>query len=126
MQTKSAKAKGRRLQNWVKACLLFWDFGLYNGDIRTAIIGEQGVDVKIIRNKQHLFPYKIECKSQKNGFSAVYKAYTQCEKHVLETDGEICIGEPLVIIKQDRQKPLAVMDAEYFIKLYDRRLHAKR
>ena len=111
MQTKSAKAKGRRLQNWVKYQLTDWLFS--PSDITVAIMGETGADVKIVKAKHCRFPFKIECKSQKDGFSAVYKAMSQCKNH----PGK---GEPLVIIKQDRQKPLAIVDAEYFIKEYRR------
>jgi len=115
MQTKSAKAKGRRLQNWIRNLLLCW-LPDVNGDedVTVAIMGEKGVDVKIVSGLQQFFPFKIECKSQKDGFSALYKAYKQCKNH----PGK---GEPLVFIKQDRQRPLAVLDAEYFIKEYRRR-----
>ncbi len=116
MLTKSAKAKGRLLQNWVRTQIAFW-IGLENSDVTTAIMGEKGADVKIIKEKQHLFPMKIECKSQKTGFSSVYKAYSQCINH----PGR---GEPLVIIKQDRQEPLAILDATYFFREW--RQHDKK
>ena len=113
MLTKSAKAKGRLLQNWVREQLIF--FLLFKEDeISTAVMGEKGADVKIVPDSQCWFPYLIECKSQKRGFSAVYDAYEQCENH----KGR---GEPLVFIKQNRKKPLAIVDAEYFI----RRLHGR-
>lgn len=112
MQIKSAKAKGRRLQNYISWTIRQW-IGLTEEDVTVAIMGEKGADVKIIKEKQFMFPYKIECKSQKEGFSPVYKALKQCQNH----PGK---GEPLVIIKQDRQRPLAVLDAEYFIKEYRR------
>jgi hypothetical protein len=112
MQIKSAKAKGRRLQNWVRD-ELFLALGISFDDITTAIMGESGVDVKLTKDKRYLFDFKIECKSQKDGFSAVYKAYNQCKNH----SGK---GEPLVIIRQDRHRPLAVLDAKFFIKEYRR------
>lgn len=112
MLTKSAKAKGRNLQNWVRDTLII-ALDLNAEDITTAIMGEKGADVRLVPNNQYMFNYIIECKSQKTGFSAVYSAMSQCECH----PGK---GEPLVIIKQDRQRPLAVLDAEYFIKEYRR------
>lgn len=114
MLTKSAKAKGRNLQNWVRDQIIFF-LHLTEAEVTTAIMGEKGADVKIIPDSQCWFPYIIECKSQKKGFSAVYNAYEQCEGH----KGR---GEPLVIIKQNRKKPLAIVDAEYFI----RSLHGKQ
>ena len=113
MQIKSAKAKGRKLQNLIRSYLIFW-LCLDDEDVTTAIMGEKGADVKIVLSKRNMFRYKIECKSQKKGFSAVYKAYKQCEKHPGDE-------EPVLFIKQNRQKPLAILDAEYFIKEYRRK-----
>ena len=113
MQVKSAKAKGRKLQNLIQSYLIFW-LCLTDEDVTTAIMGQMGPDVIILHPKhKQLFNYKIECKSQKNGFSAVYKAYQQCVNHKGDE-------EPLLFIKQDRQKPLAILDAAYFIKEYRR------
>lgn len=108
MNTKSAKAKGRKLQNWVRERLLF-HLGLEDDEVTTAIMGEGGVDVKLLKTKQYLFDYVIECKSQKSGFTAVYKAMRQCVCHTGS-------GEPLVVIKQDRERPLVILDAEYFFR----------
>ena len=113
MLVKSAKSKGRLAQNWVRDTILKVFLQLTNEDVRTAIMGETNADIKLSAKARKLFPYKIEVKSQKKGFSAVYNAYLQCENHKE-------MGEPLVIIKQDRQKPLAIVDAEHFIKEYRR------
>ena len=110
MQTKSAKAKGRRLQNWVKAHILFWNPGLIDSDVRTAIMGETNADIKLSSKAFKRFKYKVECKNRKGGFKFIYDCYQQCINHKEK-------GEPLLIIKMDRQKPLAVVDAEYFINL---------
>ncbi len=109
MQVKSAKAKGRRLQNWVrdKITEAFFPF-IHPDDVSCALMGETGADVKLTRTARHLFPFKIECKAQKNGFTPLYKAMAQCTKHA-------GTGEPLVFIRQDRQPTLAIVDAEYFI-----------
>jgi len=115
MQVRSAKAKGRIFQNWVRDTILTTFLHLTNEDVRCAIMGETNADIKLSSRALKVFPYKIEAKSQKKGFSAVYNAYEQCEKHKE-------IGEPLVIIKQNKKKPLAIMDAEYFIRReYDKR-----
>ena len=58
------------------------------------------------------FPYSIECKNQEA--VNVWKAYEQSQEN--------CKGyEPLVIIKRNRVKPLALVDAEYFIRLHNDR-----
>ncbi len=114
MQIKSAKGKGRLAQNWVRDLILDKFLQFTSDDVRTAIMGETNADIKLSAKALGLFFYRIEVKSQKKGFSAVYNAYEQCENHKEK-------GEPLVIIKQNRKKPLAIVDAEYFI----RRLHGR-
>ena len=47
MKTRSAKAKGRRLQNKIRDLLLEEFKELEPDDIRTAIMGETGEDIKL-------------------------------------------------------------------------------
>ena len=54
-----------------------------------------------------VFNYTVECKNRKA--IAVYKDYEQAKTH-----GAI---EPLVILKQNLSKPLALVDAEHFLDL---------
>jgi hypothetical protein len=49
--------------------------------------------------------YTIECKNRKA--IAVFKDYEQAKTH-----GQV---EPLVILKQNNSKPLALVDAEHFL-----------
>ena len=106
MQTRSRKSKGVRLQNWVRDILIDF-FGLKAGDIKPAIMGESGADVIVHPSFKHLIPWSIECKNQE-ALKGIYKIYDQSLQHDQ--------GEPLVIIKMNRRKPLAIMDAEYFFK----------
>ena len=53
-----------------------------------------------------LWPLSIECKSRKA--IAVYKDYEQAKSNCPEG------AEPLVVIKQNRSKPLVIVDAEWF------------
>lgn len=78
-------------------------------------MGENGADVILSSSALKKFPYAIEAKSRRTGFTPVYQAYEQALSHQ-KTHG----GEPLVVIKQDRQKPLAIIDLQYFIKLQGR------
>lgn len=57
-------------------------------------------------------PYNIECKNLNK--IAVYKYYEQAESH-----GSL---EPLVVIKANRKKPLAIVDLKHFLYLL---YHAK-
>ena len=54
-----------------------------------------------------LFNYTVECKNRKA--IAVYKDYEQAKTHGAT--------EPLVILKQNLSKPLALVDAEHFLDL---------
>ena len=65
MNTRSAKAKGRRLQNEICRMLLeHFKENLQEGDLRPAIMGETGEDIKRSPLAKKIFPYSIECKNQ--------------------------------------------------------------
>ena len=110
MKTKSAKAKGRKLQDWVKEKLVEYigDLGEnLEENITTAVMGASGADVKFSPQTQHLFPFSIECKNQEK--LNVYDAYDQA----CANSGD---HEPILFMKKNRTKALAVVDAEWFIK----------
>jgi hypothetical protein len=116
MKTSSRKAKGRLLQKYVLE-LLVKAFGFTEDDVRSAIMGETGADVKLSRKAKRKFPYEIECKNQEI-FSNVYKAYDQAKSHGPD--------EPLVVIKMNRRKPLAILDFETFLKVSNDRNSARK
>jgi hypothetical protein len=62
------------------------------------------------RAAREKFPYSIECKNQES--LNIWKAYEQAT----ENSGNY---EPIVFIKRNNQKPLVVVDAEYFVRLHD-------
>lgn len=107
MKTSSAKAKGRRLQQWVAEKLLV-HLHLGERDARSTSMGDSGTDVKLSEKAFKMFPYDIECKNQER--VNIWDAYEQASVRA--------IGEPLVIIKRNRSVTLAIVDAEYFIKLH--------
>lgn len=109
MKTSSRKAKGRWLQNYVLKELVRV-FGFTEDDIRTAIMGETGADVKLTKKARQSFPYSIECKNQQ-AFSGVYKAYEQATGH-----GD---DEPLLVLKMNRKPVLAVVRFDHFLGLYN-------
>jgi hypothetical protein len=71
-------------------------------------MGQQGEDVQLSPAARKLLPVTIECKARKN--IAVYSYYDQASENAPTG------MEPLVIIKADRKKPLAVVDAEFFLR----------
>ena len=105
MKTSSAKSKGRRLQQWVR-CLLISTFDLEPDDVHSRSMGAGGEDVMLSPKARAIFPYSIECKNVEK--LNLWEAWKQAEANA----GGY---EPLLIIKRNRQKPLAVVDAENFI-----------
>ena len=66
MSTRAAKAKGRRLQNEVRELLEESFPDLEEGDIRTAIMGQNGEDIILSPAARKKIPYSIECKNQES------------------------------------------------------------
>ena len=64
MRSRSRKNKGKRLQNKVRDILLEAFQDLEQDDIRSAIMGESGEDIKLSPAARKLIPYSIECKNQ--------------------------------------------------------------
>tara|TARA_R110002020_G_scaffold267349_1_gene482475 strand:- start:39 stop:395 length:357 start_codon:yes stop_codon:yes gene_type:complete len=113
--TRSRKAKGRALQNFVVSKLLEYAPALEQDDIKGAIMGETGMDIKLSPAAYKRYPLKIECKNQEK-FKGIYSIYSQAEEH----KGK---GEPLVILKMNRKKPLVMMDLDFFLDIYKRSVY---
>ena len=110
MKTSSAKAKGRKLQQWF-ASIMVKTLNLHEEDLESRPMGSQGEDIIMGRESREKFPYSLECKNQEA--VNVWKAYEQAESN--------CKGyEPLVVIKRNRSKPLVLVDAEHFVKLHEK------
>ena len=104
MNTQSAKAKGRRLQQWVRDKLI--DKGLKEDDVQSRSMGAGGEDIMLSSEAKNYFPYGIECKNQEK--VSIWSAYDQAESNCGKC-------QPLLIIKKNGRKPLAIVDADFFI-----------
>ena len=109
MKSRSAKNKGKRLQNSVRDLILEKFQQLEEDDVRSITMGDSGEDILLSPAARKLFPFSVECKNQEK--LNIWSAYDQAESN----SGNY---EPLVVIKRNRQKPLVVLDAEYFMKLH--------
>ena len=109
MKTSSAKQKGRKFQQWVRDQLIE-TLDIHREDIESRSMGSQGEYLSMARAGREKFPYSIECKNQES--LNIWKAYEQAESN----SGDY---EPIVFIKRNNQKPLVVVDAEYFVRLHD-------
>ena len=108
MKTQSAKAKGRRLQQWVVQQLIE-TFDIHPEDIKSCSMGAGGEDVQMARSAREKFPYSVECKNVEK--LNVWDACDQAKANA----GDY---EPMVIMKKNGKKPLVVIDAEHFIRLF--------
>lgn len=109
MKTQSAKAKGRELQKHVVKRIYEYFPMLREGDVKSTSMGAGGEDVQLSPAARDLLPLSFECKSNKR--HAVYKIMDQAESNA----GDY---EPVAVIKQNRSKPLAIVDLDYFLSLH--------
>mgnify|MGYP003316000854 CR=1 FL=1 len=107
MKTQSAKAKGRRFQQWVRDKLIEV-LNIHPEDIESRSMGAGGEDLIMSRSARDKFPYSIECKNQEklNIWSSLEQAEENAQK-----------GKPVLIFKRNRSKTYAVLQLEDFIEL---------
>ena len=108
MKTQSAKAKGRRLQQWMRD-LLIEELRIHPEDIESRSMGAGGEDLIMARAARAKFPYSIECKNQEK-MKYLWDAYEQAVNNSNNL-------EPMVVLKINNKKPLVLIDAEHFFKL---------
>ena len=109
MKTQSAKAKGRRLQQWVRD-LLIEKLDVHPEDIESRSMGAGGEDLIMARAAREKFPFSIECKNVEK--LNVWEAYKQAK----ENAGKYV---PIVVMKKNQEKPLIVIDAEEFVNIME-------
>ena len=111
MKTRSAKNKGKRLQNKIRDLILEkFNAKLEPDDVRSQIMGMSGEDIVLSPAARRLFPFSVECKNQEslNIWSSLEQAEGNSGKHT-----------PLVIFKRNRSKIYAVLEFEELLKLLD-------
>ena len=108
MKSRSAKNKGKRLQNKVRDLLLESFTDLEPDDVKSAIMGESGEDIKLSPAARKLIPYSFECKNQES--LNIWASLQQAE----ENSGDY---DPVLIFKRNRTKTYAVVNIEKFLEL---------
>ena len=105
---RSRKQKGAKFQSEIRQKLLETFPILEEDDIKTAIMGESGTDIKLSPAARKLIPYSIEAKAQEKISLRAWWDQTKANagKYI-----------PLLITKQSRREPLVVMSLEDFLKL---------
>ena len=105
---KSAKAKGRRLQNYVRDILRSTFPQLEKDDIKSQTMGMCGEDIVLSPLAKETIPYSFECKNKEriSVWADLAQAESNCEDRA-----------PVLIIKRNRSKVYAVIELDEFINL---------
>ena len=108
MKPRSAKNKGKRLQNKIRDLILEKLDSLEPDDVRSITMGDSGEDILLSPAARRLFPYSVECKNQEkiNIWSSLEQAEENSGKHT-----------PLVIFKRNRSKTYAVLEFDKLLEL---------
>lgn len=76
-------------------------------DVRSTAMGQSGEDIQLSPAARKLVPYQIEVKNKAK--SQIHTYYKQAKTH-----GSY---EPLVVVKMDRDIPLAIMSLDHLMAL---------
>jgi Tat protein secretion system quality control protein TatD with DNase activity len=110
-KAKSSKAKGRNLQNWVAEKIRQLT-GLPKTDVKPAIMGETGMDIKLSQEARRKFPFAVECKNQEK-----MNIWASLEQAELSAKAEGLM--PLLIFKRNNTDRYVTLKAEDFFKLLE-------
>ena len=110
MKPRSAKNKGKRLQNTIRDLILEKFDSLEKDDVRSITMGDSGEDILLSPAARRLFPFSVECKNQEK--LNIWSALVQAE----ENSGD---HAPLVIFKRNRTKTYAVLEFDKLLELFD-------
>lgn len=109
MKPHSAKAKGRRLQQYVRDQIIEV-LGLSADDVFSRSMGSCGTDVFCSPTGRATFPFAAECKNSET--LSIYKAWDQALANAQKEE-----LEPLVVYKKNGRDPLAIVDFNMFLRL---------
>lgn len=109
MRPSSAKAKGRRLQQWVRARILATFLDLQPDDVRSTSMGASGEDLLLSPAARARFPYAVECKNTER--LNVWNAIAQAEANAAEG------STPLVVFTRNRAKTYAVLEFDHLLEV---------
>lgn len=107
MTPQSAKAKGRKLQQYVRDKIIS-TFDLKPDDVRSTSMGAGGEDIQLSSFARLRFPYSVECKNHAR--MSIYGLYEQA----VQNSGGFT---PLLVVKQNGDPPLVVLSLDDFFNL---------
>jgi hypothetical protein len=103
------KARGRTTQQEVRDAILKVFPDLEPDDVRVAIMGESGEDIKLSPHaRKTLQGFQFEVKRVKT-LKTIYNWYEQAKTHGSH--------KPAVVFRQDRDKHLVILSLEHYLEL---------
>ena len=109
MKARSAKNKGKKLQNLVRDRLrsVFTET-LEKNDIESQVMGMSGEDIVLSPAAKRVIKYSFECKNQErlNLWSSLEQAESNCENRT-----------PVLVFKRNRSKIYIAVEFDHFIEL---------
>ena len=109
MKPQSAKAKGRKLQQFVRDAVLKVFPDLTERDVKSTGMGQSGDDLQLSSKAFSYFPYAVECKNLAK--VVIYKWF---EQRIPKE------GHTLLVVKANQKEPLAVVTLAHFMELIKR------
>lgn len=114
MKPQSAKAKGRKLQQWVRDTILHYNPSLESDDVTSRSMGAGGEDVLLSPAARKLLPVSIECKSR-----ASWAFYKDLDQAVINSPKDTT---PILVAKANHRYPVVIVDADWFFKNFPKRI----
>ena len=113
VKARSAKNKGKRLQNILRDKLIEL-YPALKDEIGSQIMGMQGEDIVLTPHAKTFIPYSFECKNVEK--LNVWKSFKQCKTNAGDST-------PVLVIKRNQETPKVVMELDEWlniIKIIDR------
>ena len=108
MKVSSKKGKGRTLQNLVRDLVLQNFKNLTQNDVRPAIMGQSGMDIRLSQAARKQFPFAVQCKNTQK--LNICSAIEQCQANAKDLT-------PLLVFKRNHSKTYVCLQITDFIKL---------
>ena len=108
MSAKSAKAKGRRLQNMLRDILRETFPQLEEDDIKSQTMGMCGEDIVLSPAARKVIKYSFECKNVER---------LDLWKSLAQADGNSDNRAPVLVMKRNQSKTYAIVELDTFIDL---------
>lgn len=106
---KSAKAKGRNLQNLLRDKLRVAFPSLEEDDVKSQTMGMSGEDIILSPAARRKIPYSFECKNVER--LQFWATVEQCESNCKEGI------TPAIVVKKNRKKPMVAIPLDVFIEM---------